>query len=340
MGSGSAAVDPCLLEFIVCPRDRTPLREQGRELVCQQGHSYGVVDGVPVLLVDPEEVAFTHCDAQRALAATHTDSPILMPAPTGNEIDPWVNTWIAATNGALYSHLAGKLQEYPIPNLRLPPGNGRLFLEVGCNWGRWCIAAARAGYRPVGIDPSLGGIRAARHVAAQLGVEALYVVGDGRYLPFRDDAFDQAFSYSVLQHLSKNNARATLREIRRVLRPNGESLIQMANKLGPRSLYHQMRLRFVKTQGFEVRYWLPGELLSAFREELGPTEVEVDGFFSLNPQVSDLRFLPLKYQAVVRASDVLRKVSHLLPPLRYVADSLYLRTRRADETKTHSTPSL
>jgi len=327
MGSGNAGVDPRLLEFIVCPRDRSGLQESGRELICEKGHAYGIVDGVPVLLV--EEVPFTHCDAQRALAATRNEGPQLMPAPVGDEIDPFVNKWIAATNGALYSHLAGKLQEYPIPNLRLPPGNGRLFLEIGCSWGRWCISAARSGYRPIGVDPSLGGIRAARHVAAQLGVDALFVVGDGRYLPFRDSIVDQAFSYSVLQHLSKENARATLREIRRVLRPGGSSLIQMANKLGPRSLYNQFRLRFVKTQGFEVRYWLPGELLAAFRQELGPTEVEVDGFFSLNPQVSDLRFLPRKYRAVVHASEVLRKASKVLAPLRYAADSLYLRTSKS-----------
>jgi SAM-dependent methyltransferase/uncharacterized protein YbaR (Trm112 family) len=325
MGSGSLRVDPRLLEFIVCPRDHSPLRDADRALVCEQGHSYGIVDGVPVLLV--EEVPFTHCDAQRALAATRVESPQLMPAPVGNEIDPFVNKWIAATNGALYSHLSGKLREYPIPNLRLPPGNGRMFLEVGCSWGRWCIAAARVGYRPIGVDPSLGGIRAARHVAAQLGVDALFVVGDGRYLPLRNNIVDQAFSYSVLQHLSKDNARATLREIRRVLRPGGESLIQMANKLGPRSLYNQLRLRFVKTEGFEVRYWLPGELLAAFRQELGPTEVEVDGFFSLNPQVSDMRFLPAKYRAVVRASELLRKTARFLPPLRYFADSLYLKTK-------------
>ncbi len=325
MGSGSLRVDPRLLEFIVCPRDHTTLRESGSGLVCQQGHSYGVVDGVPVLLV--EEVAFTHCDAQRALDATRADAPQLMPAPVGNEIDPFVNKWIAATNGGLYSHLAGKLEEYPIPNLRLPPGNGRLFLEVGCSWGRWCIAAARAGYRPIGVDPSLGGVRAARHVSAQLGVDALFVVGDGRYLPLRDSVIDQAFSYSVLQHLSKDNVRTTLREIRRVLRPGGESLIQMANKLGPRSLYNQLRHWFVKTEGFEVRYWLPGELLSAFRQELGPTQIEVDGFFSLNPQVSDIRFLPGKYRAVVRASETMRKTARIVPPLRYIADSLYLKTR-------------
>ena len=317
-----------LLDFIVCPRDKSTLRESAQQLICEQGHTYGVVDGVPVLLLEGEEVAFTHCDAQRALIATRTDSPNLMPAPKDGEIDAWVSKWIAATNGGLYQHLEGKLQEYPIPNLRLPPGNGRLFLEVGCSWGRWCVAAARAGYRPVGVDPSLGGVRAARHVAHQLGIDALFVVGDGRYLPFRDATFDQAFSYSVLQHLSKDNVRITLREVHRVLRSGSDSLIQMANKLGPRSIYHQLRHLVVKTRGFEVRYWLPGELLSAFNEILGPSTLEVDGYFSLNPQISDIRFMPARYRVVVHTSEALRKVSHTLTPLHYVADSLYVRTKK------------
>ena len=328
MQQDRARVDARLFEFIVCPRDRSALRESGHQLVCEQGHAYGVVDGVPVLLVEGEEVAFTHCDAQRALIASRTDSPNLTPAPDDGEIDAWVNKWIAATNGGLYQHLVGNLHEYPIPNLRLPPGNGRLFLEVGCSWGRWCIAAGRAGYRPLGLDPSLGGVRAARHVSRQLGVDALFVVGDGRYLPFRDNIADQAFSYSVLQHLSKENVRITLREIRRVLRPGGDSMIQMANKLGPRSVYNQLRHLVVKTHGFEVRYWLPGELLAAFDETLGPSTLEVDGYFSLNPQISDLRFFPARYRAVVRLSEALRRLSEIVTPLHYVADSLYVRTKR------------
>jgi len=147
-------------------------------------------------------------------------------------------------------------------------------------------------------------------------------------LPFRDSIADQAFSYSVLQHLSKENVRIALREIRRVLRPGGGSLIQMANKLGPRSIYNQLRHLVVKTQGFEVRYWLPRELLGAFDETLGPSTLEVDGYFSLNPQISDLRFFPTRYRAVVRASEALRQLSETLKPLHYVADSLYVRTKR------------
>ena len=92
---------------------------------------------------------------------------------------------------------------------------------------------------PVGIDPSLNGVLAARRVTQQLGIDACFAVADGRYLPFRTGTFDQVFSYSVLQHLSKPDVCEILTDVARVLRPGGRSLIQMANMFGVRCLYHQ-----------------------------------------------------------------------------------------------------
>src|SRR6202166_1912022 len=51
-------------------------------------------------------------------------------------------------------------------------------------------------------------------------------------------------------------------------------MIQMANKLGPLSPYNQLRLKFVKTAGFDVRCWFPGELHSAFRQGLVPMKLK------------------------------------------------------------------
>jgi SAM-dependent methyltransferase len=246
------------------------------------------------------------------------------------EIDPFVQRTIAATNGNMYADLVGKLKEYPIPDLRLPPGNGALFLEIGCNWGRWCVAASRAGYYPVGIDPSLKGVRAAQRVSRQLGISAVYAVADGRYLPFRTQSFDQVFSYSVLQHLSPEDVRSTLNEIGRVLRVGGTSTVQMPNVFGVRCLYHQVRRGFREAREFEVRYWTPHELRRTFQAAIGPSQLSVDGFFSLNAQISDARFLPYRYRAVVYASDALRRLSRVLRPLTYLADSLYVSTVRKD----------
>jgi SAM-dependent methyltransferase/uncharacterized protein YbaR (Trm112 family) len=316
--------------LLVCPRDKEDLHRDGNLLVCPQGHRYSVIDDIPVLLIS--EVEQTHIEGTRALAEAEQGDASSLPqfdVPAG-EIDPFVRNVIGATNGSLYQHLVGNLKEYPIPNLRLPRGDGRLLLEIGCNWGRWCIAAARAGFRPIGIDPSLKAIRAANRVARQLGISAEYAVADGRYLPFRNDAFEQIFSYSVLQHISRENVATTLAEMRRVLAADGAALVQMPNVFGLRCLYHQARRGFRKERDFEVRYWKPAELLAAFSSAVGPSELSVDGFFSLNVQPSDLRLLPARFRALVRTSEFLRHLSGRVPKLVKIADSLYVSARRAD----------
>jgi hypothetical protein len=65
-------------------------------------------------------------------------------------------------------------------------------------------------------------------------------------------------------------------------------------------------------------------LASTFRATFGSVRIVADGFFSLNPQISDVNLLPWKYRSVVYASEALRKISRVLCPLTYVADSLYV----------------
>lgn len=314
--------DDALLELLVCPRDKGPLMRLGESLTCPHGHDYAIVEGIPILLL--AEARQTHIEGERSLAIAESRDTTTLPKfkIQPGEIDPFVNRAIGATNGSLYQHLVGHLTEYPIPKLQIPPGNGEYFLEIGCNWGRWCLSSARLGYCPIGIDPSLKSIRAAKRVARQLGVNAHYVVADGRFLPFADRAFRQVFSYSVLQHLSREDVGLVLKEIRRVLQADGRYLVQMPNAFGIRCLYHQARRGFREARDFEVRYWRPKELVSACSSILGATRLSVDGYFSLNPQMSDLRLLPRKYRALVRLSHALRELSQVFPPLTYLADSL------------------
>jgi SAM-dependent methyltransferase len=274
---------------------------------------------MPILLLAEEPP--TH-------AACAESEPLKKQALEG--IDPFVQWAIGATCGRLYEHLVSELQEYPIPELRLPPGEGRTFLEIGCNWGRWCVAATRLGYAATGIDPSVKGVQAARRVADELGVEAQYVVGDARHLPFADASADVVFSYSVFQHFSKRDSLLAFEEIARVLKPGGESLIQMANLYGAKSLWNQARERRFREPRtlFDVRYWGPRELQRELSQRVGPTELSVDGFFSLNSQPTDMALLPARYRAVVRTSEALRRVSKTVRPLTFVADSVYARSRR------------
>ena len=345
------AVDPSLLQRLVCPRHAMRLSEAGSSLCCEAGHQYPVVDDIPVLLDDGPQTLWVaesflkqaqHQDVDAAGDPYYLDTIGLSEHERAELkerlrkwdgcIDPLVSFLIGATNGIAYRHLIGKLQEYPIPELRLPPANGQVLLDVGCNWGRWCIAAARLGYTPIGIDPSLGAVLAAKRVAAQLGLNVKFVVGDARFLPFRTGSMEVVFSYSVLQHFGKGDASRAIKEIGRVLRANGKSVIQMPTVLGIRCMYHQARRRFREARDFEVRYWSIPALRRVFTKHVGRTTFSVDCFFGIGLQAADLRLMPLSLRGVIRASELLRKTSRILPWFCYVADSVYVESTRVEAT--------
>ena len=51
----AAPLDPSLLEILVCPDCRQPIRQEGAWLVCRApacGKRYPIRDGIPVMLVE------------------------------------------------------------------------------------------------------------------------------------------------------------------------------------------------------------------------------------------------------------------------------------------------
>jgi SAM-dependent methyltransferase len=312
---------------LACPCDGGALELRGEALVCAEQHAYPYVDGIPVMTLD-EELSPTQPGYWATAGQIAAVRKVGRPAALDRDaVDPYVAELIVGTHGNLYRHLSTGLPRYPIPDLPLPPGEGRVLLDLGCNWGRWTIAAARAGYRPIGIDPSFEAIVAARRVADQLDTDVRYLVADARRLPFPEETFDVVFSYGVLQHFSRADAALAVHEIARTLRPSGVSVVQMANASGFRNLVQRARRGFREGERFEIRYWRTGELLDTF-SAIGPTTVATDGFFTLNPRKSDLDLLPRRYRLLVRTSEALRRASSRAPLLTRFADSLIVRSTR------------
>src|SRR5579859_201461 len=123
--NSSPNLDNALLQLLVCPRDHQTLEERDQQLFCPSGHRYPIVEGIPILLLS--ETPQTHVEGTRSLqmGASPEANPAPIPGPARDEIDPFVQHIIAATNGLLYIQLVGKLTDYPIPYLRLPPGGGK-----------------------------------------------------------------------------------------------------------------------------------------------------------------------------------------------------------------------
>lgn len=335
-----------LLEFLACPRDHQPLQRAADDsLGCAAGHRYPVVEGVPVLLLEESADTLGVEDSvlRRARGETAGDprAPELYLESLGlsddeleaiarlwragtSAIDPAVQYLAAATCGIAYKAAMGRLVEYPIPEIPLPAGEGRRLLDIGCNWGRWSLAAARNGYRVTGIDPQLGAVMAARRVARQLGLDIDFVCADARFLPFAAGTLDVVFSYSVLQHFSRADCLQAVREIGRVLQPGGLAKVQMANALGIRSAYHLTRRRFREPSGFEVRYYMPGQLLGLFETHVGPAQLHPDCFFGLGLQGTDAAFMSAAGRVALRGSGIMKKASRAFAPLKLLADSVYV----------------
>ncbi len=314
---------------LVCPRDKQALEFSDNQLICTEKHIYPIFEDIPIMLVDDAEI--THEYINRTLEKVsqpqnvengNHDSPNNLDSK--NAIDGFVQGEVPYTSGTMYFSVQHKLTRYPIPEYRLPQGKGERLLDIGCNWGRWSIAAAQKGYQPIGIDPSLDAVLAARRVSKQLGVETNFVVGDARFLPFADDSFDTVFSYGVFQHFSKENVKISLDEVVRVLKQNGKTLIQMPNKYGIRQYQQHRRRGFTEGEGFEVRYWTPAELMETFEKKIGETKMTTDCYFGLGIQASDVDLLPPHFKMVVYSSEILRKISGVIKPLTKVADSVYL----------------
>jgi len=106
---------------------------------------------------------------------------------------------------------------------------GRKVLEIGCGAGVDLARFARGGAIVTGVDLAPSAIGLARTNFGQLGLTAEFHVADGEQLPFAGDTFDLVFAHGVVQYTS--NPQRLVDECRRVLKPGGQAIIQVYNRI-------------------------------------------------------------------------------------------------------------
>jgi SAM-dependent methyltransferase len=340
----SRGIDPRLLNLLVCPRDHSDLNLENEQLKCAHGHVYPIVDGIPVFLVAEKEQTLSAAAASLRAAETGIGDPLYVDTlglseeqkrgverawKADNKVDAAISYLIGATSGLGYVQLIGRLESYPIPRIPVANGNGKLLLDVGSNWGRWSVSAAQKGWRVVGIDPSLGALLAAQRAFSRMAPDLAFVCGDARYLPFKSDTFQGAFSYSVIQHFSEIDAEIAVAEVGRVLCPGGFAKIQMAHKGGLRSIYSSTRPNYAEGGPFRVRYWSLAALRNVFEQRIGPTILIAEGFGGLGLLAEDRPYVSNGAKFLITISTLLKGLSLRLNPLIRLADSVYvLSTKR------------
>jgi ubiquinone/menaquinone biosynthesis C-methylase UbiE len=107
-------------------------------------------------------------------------------------------------------------------------------LEVGFGQGTDLVQYAKGGAEVYGIDITPNHKELAEQNFALRGLKAQLFLEDASEMHFKDNSFDKVVSFGVLHHTP--DIQDCVREVHRVLRPNGEFVI---------SLYHRNSIFFL-----------------------------------------------------------------------------------------------
>ncbi|MGE3704932.1 MAG: class I SAM-dependent methyltransferase [Vicinamibacterales bacterium] len=106
---------------------------------------------------------------------------------------------------------------------------GRKVLEVGCGAAVDLARFARGGAIVTGVDLAASAIELARANFQQQGLQGEFHVADGEALPFAESTFDLVYAHGVVQYTA--NPQRLVDECRRVLKPGGEAIFQVYNRI-------------------------------------------------------------------------------------------------------------
>ncbi len=118
---------------------------------------------------------------------------------------------------------------------------GKRLLEVGCGMGTDLLQFARGGALVTGIDLTPRSLEISRHHLSLYGQRGDFANADCERLPFADESFDVVYSNGVLHHTP--DTAGAVREVHRVLRPNGLARVMLYHR-GSWAYWTQVVLRY------------------------------------------------------------------------------------------------
>ena len=98
-------------------------------------------------------------------------------------------------------------------------------LDVGCGYGNWAIALAKAGFDMTAVDISSEAIRIVDARAKQEGVNVTTIICPAQNIRLPKASYDAAICNSVLDHMSFTDTKRTVNNIKNMLKPSGIAYI-------------------------------------------------------------------------------------------------------------------
>lgn len=143
--------------------------------------------------------------------------------------EEYTEEYFLANCGGFQEYLSGKL---PLRHRKaleyLAVRRGEVILDIGCGRGELLRACSEKGGRPVGIDYSAAAIKISKRGQDNPAL----IQASATALPFRQETFDKVIMLDIVEHLSSDDLMICLRDVRRVLRKEGQVIIHTPNQWG------------------------------------------------------------------------------------------------------------
>ncbi len=204
---------------------------------------------------------------------------------------------------------------------------GMAVLDVGCGRGEILRHAAQLGADAYGIDYAPVAVEMSRRVVDPLdgvapGKTGVYLA-DAKMLPFPTASFDRVLMFDVVEHLHPWELDQALKEVRRVLKPDGRFIVHTA----PNIWYDHYAYPVVRTvrrlMGRSVDQYPknPREFLVSVNEHV---HVNEQSMWSMNKTLRDAGFQgkvwlesPPQHGGENFVIDNLRTMLFRVPPFRW-----------------------
>lgn len=185
----------------------------------------------------------------------------------------------------------------------LSPHKGEKILDIGCGPGFYSRHLVNSGSKVTAIDFSKDYIKQAK---SYVGNKANFIVADASSLPFEDNHFDKLLVTEVIEHVQ--NYKDILKEVLRVLRPNGSAVITTPNKYSYMNLAYKLK-RLAKGYKFNehVVEFSPKQFITILSRDFIIKNIKFTNF--LIPYPLDELFLKINS---VKTINLLKKIEKLL----------------------------
>lgn len=138
------------------------------------------------------------------------------------------------------------------------------FLDLGCGLGRHSILFGQNNFNVFCFDISNEAISRTKKWAEELNLKLDYKIGDMINLPYLDNSIDCILCINVISHTDTEGIKNIIKELKRVLRKDGECYLALCSK---------------DTWGFRQKDWPLIDENTRLRMEKGP-EYKVPHFYA------------------------------------------------------------